>query len=115
MYTGYAIFPPKTVSWVLSVERMSGITVAPGCHDSSDLWLHSSVQKVKQKKLDCAPVQTTTNHLYTSRHTLAAFVHGPHNVAQVQKLSPVQTQDLRRSRGYNARHHENEIEGFHFQ
>jgi len=47
MYIGYAILPPKTVSWVLSVDTMSGSTVAPGRHDSSNSWLCLLVQKLK--------------------------------------------------------------------
>jgi len=48
IYTGYTIFPPKTVSCVLSVDTMSGTTVAPDRHDSSDSWLHLSVRESKQ-------------------------------------------------------------------
>ena len=29
-YTGYAGLPWKSVNWVLSVERMTGMTVVPG-------------------------------------------------------------------------------------
>ena len=47
MYTGYACFPPKMVSCVLSVDTISGIIVAPGCHDSRDPWLYSSVWELK--------------------------------------------------------------------
>ena len=46
MYTGYAIFPPKTVSCVLSMDTISGMTVTPGCSDSSNSWLCSSVQRL---------------------------------------------------------------------
>ena len=62
-----------------------------------------------------APVQTTTNHLYTFRCILAAFARGPHSVAQGQRPSPVRTQDLQRSRGCKARHLENGIGAFHLR
>ena len=47
MYTGYACFPPKMVSCILSVDTMSSIIVAPGRCDSRDPWLHSSVWELE--------------------------------------------------------------------
>jgi len=47
IYTGYAIFPLKTVSCVLSVDTMSGTTVALDRRDLSDSWLHLSVWESK--------------------------------------------------------------------
>src|SRR6266581_4361928 len=112
-YTGYACFPPKTVSCVLSVDTMIGITVAPGCRDSSDAWLRLSVWKVKVNWY-CSPVRTTTNPLYTSHCILDTFVHGRHSVALGQKPSPARTRDLHRSHGCNVQCPGNEIGTFHF-
>ena len=65
MYTGYAVFPLKRVSRVLSVDKMSGIMVAPGRCDSSKSCFRSSVQKLKEYRVShlCGPPPITRIHL----------------------------------------------------
>ena len=65
IYTGYACFPPKTVSWVLSVDTMISSMVAPGCRDSSNLWFYVSVWKLNQISIAhlCRPPPITCIHL----------------------------------------------------
>ena len=43
-YTGYADLPQKSVNWVLSVERMTGMTVAPGRFDSRRVCEYSHLE-----------------------------------------------------------------------
>ena len=104
MYTRYACLPPKTVSQVLSEDIRSGKMVALGCCNSSNSWLCPSVQKLRWFHIVHLNGPPPITCIHITIHLLCLFTICI-VVAQRQKPTPVQTQDLQRSCGYLARYH----------